>query len=66
MIHSGIMIKAMKNGAASTSEIAAVLFCARKAPPRSPAAKRRLISGSSTVPAAIAMTPSGSWYMRSA
>jgi len=43
-----------------------VRFCARNASASLPAARRRLISGSSTVPAAIPITPIGSWFSRSA
>ena len=53
--------KATKNGADSAMVSAIVRFCASSAPASSFAAKRRLISGSSTVPAAMPMTPMGSW-----
>ena len=61
MISSGMRMKAMKNGADSASVSAMVRFWARNAPSGLPLAKKRLISGSSTVPAAMPMTPIGSW-----
>ena len=61
MIMSEIVRNATKNGADSAMVSAIVRFCASIAPRSSPAEKRRLISGSSTVPAAMPMTPMGSW-----
>ena len=61
MISSGMSTKARKKGAASAKVSAMVRFCTRSAPAGSPAEKKRLISGSSTVPAAAPTTPMGSW-----
>ena len=61
MIRPGMVRNATANGAERAREKPAARFCAAWAPATSPAAIRRLISGSSTVPAAMAMTPKGSW-----
>ena len=51
----------MKKGVASAIVSAIVRFCARIASSGAPAAKALLISGRSTVPAAIPITPIGNW-----
>ena len=61
MISSGIARNATRNGADSTSVNAIARFCARLAPAASPAAMRFDMVGSSTVPAAMPITPTGSW-----
>ena len=60
MISSGTSRNATKQGIDSSSVSSIARFCARRAPASSPAASRRAISGSTTVPAAIPITPIGS------
>ena len=60
MIRAGRVRKATVKGADRAREKPAARFWAACAPATSPAAMRRLISGRSTVPAAMAMTPKGS------
>ena len=66
MIGSGTAMKAMTQGTASSNANSMARFCAERAPLSSPDANRRVISGTSTVPMAMPMTPIGSWSMRSA
>ena len=61
MISRGSSTNTTKNGADRARVTAIVRFCACSAAPGSPWARRRLISGSSTVPAAMPITPIGSW-----
>jgi hypothetical protein len=61
MMRSGIVMKATAQGRASASVSPTARICERWAASVYPAAIRRLISGSSTVPAAMPMTPTGSW-----
>ena len=60
MISSGMTKKAAMQGTDSSSVNSMARFCACAAPASSPAAMRRAISGSTTVPAAMPMTPIGS------
>jgi len=53
-------------GRVSISTPSSARFSASIAPAVSPRAIWRVIAGSSAVPAAVPITPSGSWLMRSA
>ena len=52
-------MKATTKGAVRASVMASVRFCAVKAPSQSSRAKQRLMTGSSTVPAATPTRPIG-------
>ena len=66
MMASGTTRKATTQGRPSRSANSMARFCAERAPASSPAASRCVISGSSTVPTAMPITPIGNWSMRSA
>ena len=53
--------KAATQGRAMISVMPMARFCSWEAPAASPAATRRLMVGRSTVPAAMPITPTGSW-----
>jgi hypothetical protein len=60
MMVSGTTMKAATNGTDNSSVKSKAFRCDTAAPSKSPAASRRDISGSSTVPMAIPITPIGS------
>src|SRR5256885_320792 len=66
MMRSGIARNATTHGIDSSSVSSIARFCACRAPASSPAAIRPAISGSSTVPTAMPITPIGSWVNRAA
>ena len=59
MINSGTIRNATRHGTDSSSVNSMARFCEWRAPASSPAVIRRAISGSSTVPAAMPITPIG-------
>ena len=66
MMTSGTVRKAATNGTENNSENSNARRCAADAPVTSFAVSRRDISGNSTVPIAIPITPIGNWLRRSA